>query len=320
MTTDLTIEASGLRKSYNSTPVVSGIDLRAPGGSVFALLGPNGAGKTTTVRMLATLTAPDGGVARVAGSDVVTQRAEVRRSISLTGQYAAVDGLQTGAENLRMIGRLQGLSGPAARARATELLKRFDLEDAAGGRVATYSGGMRRRLDLAASLMRRPRVLFLDEPTTGLDPRSRRRLWNLVGTLVSDGVTVFLTTQYLDEADALADRIAVLDRGRIVAEGSAAELKETVAGRRLVVRAVDGAAFDVVARSAGERVVDRDPGLLTLGIACDREGAAVRALLDELDPDRSRIADFSVRTASLDDVFLTLTGHTATVESESADD
>jgi len=320
MTTDLTIEASGLEKSYNSTPVVSGIDLRVPRASVFALLGPNGAGKTTTVRMLATLTAPDGGVARVAGSDVVSQRAEVRRSISLTGQYAAVDGLQTGAENLRMIGRLQGLSGPAARARATELLERFDLEDAGRRRVATYSGGMRRRLDLAASLMRRPRVLFLDEPTTGLDPRSRRRLWNLVGTLVSDGVTVFLTTQYLDEADALADRIAVLDRGRIVAEGSAAELKETVAGRRLVVRAVDGAAFDVVARSAGGRVVERDPGLLTLGIACDREGAAVRALLDELDPDRSRIADFSVRTASLDDVFLTLTGHTATVESESTDD
>jgi len=320
MTTDLTIEASGLEKSYNSTPVVSGIDLRVPRASVFALLGPNGAGKTTTVRMLATLTAPDGGVARVAGSDVVTQRAEVRRSISLTGQYAAVDGLQTGAENLRMIGRLQGLSGPAAGARATELLGRFDLEDAGRRRVATYSGGMRRRLDLAASLMRRPRVLFLDEPTTGLDPRSRRRLWNLVGTLVSDGVTVFLTTQYLDEADALADRIAVLDRGRIVAEGSAAELKETVAGRRLVVRAADRAAFDAVARSAGRRAVERDPGLLTLGIACAPEGAAVRALLDELDPDRSRIADFSVRTASLDDVFLTLTGHTATVESESTDD
>src|SRR5690242_7341259 len=284
MTTDLTIEASGLEKSYNSTPVVSGIDLRVPRASVFALLGPNGAGKTTTVRMLATLTAPDGGVARVAGHDVVSQRAEVRRGISLTGQYAAVDGLQTGAENLRMVGRLQGLSGPAARARAAELLARFDLQDAGGRRVATYSGGMRRRLDLAASLMRRPRVLFLDEPTTGLDPRSRRRLWNLVGSLVSEGVTVFLTTQYLDEADALADRIAVLDRGRIVAEGSAAELKETVAGRRLVVRAVDGAAFDVVARSAAGRVVERDPGLLTLGIACDREGAAVRALLDELDP------------------------------------
>jgi ABC-2 type transport system ATP-binding protein len=320
MTDDLAIEAAGLEKSYNSTPVVSGIDLRVPRASVFALLGPNGAGKTTTVRMLATLTAPDGGVAFVAGCDVVARRADVRRRISLTGQYAAVDGLQTGAENLRMIGRLQGLSGTAARARASELLERFDLVEAGARRVAAYSGGMRRRLDLAASLMRRPRVLFLDEPTTGLDPRSRRQLWNLVGTLVSDGVTVFLTTQYLDEADALADRIAVLDRGRIVAEGSATELKATVAGRRLVVRTVDGGAFDAVARSAGRRVVERDPGLLTLGLACDGEGPAVRALLDELDPDRSLIADFSVRTASLDDVFLTLTGHTATSESESTDE
>jgi ABC-2 type transport system ATP-binding protein len=320
MTSDLTIEATGLGKSYNSTPVVAGIDLRVPSGSVFALLGPNGAGKTTTVRMLATLTAPDRGVALVAGSDVVSQRAEVRRRISLTGQYAAVDGPQTGAENLRMIGRLQGLSRAAARARASELLERFDLVEAGGRRVATYSGGMRRRLDLAASLLRRPRVLFLDEPTTGLDPRSRRQLWNVVGSLVSDGVTVFLTTQNLDEADALADRIAVLDRGRIVAEGSAAELKATVAGRRLVVRAVDGGAFDAVAATAGTRVVERDPGLLTLGVACHGEGAAVRALLDELDPDRDRIAEFSVRTASLDDVFLTLTGHTTTVESESTDD
>jgi ABC-2 type transport system ATP-binding protein len=320
MTNDLTIEATGLEKSYNSTPVVSGIDLRVPGASVFALLGPNGAGKTTTVRMLTTLTAPDGGVARVAGCDVVAERAGVRRSISLTGQYAAVDELQTGAENLRMIGRLQGLSGAAVRSRAAELLERFDLKEAGGCRVASYSGGMRRRLDLAASLMRRPRVLFLDEPTTGLDPRSRRQLWNLVGSLVSDGVTVFLTTQYLDEADALADRIAVLNRGRIVAEGSAAELKAMVAGRRLVVRTVDEDALDAVARSAGARVIERDPGLLSLGIACEGEGAAVRVLLDELDPDRSRIADFSVRTASLDDVFLTLTGHTATVESESTDD
>ena len=346
MTSDLTIEAAGLEKSYNSTPVVSGISLRVPRATVFALLGPNGAGKTTTVRMLTTLTEPDGGVAAVAGRDVVAQRAEVRRRISLTGQYAAVDGLQTGAENLRMIGRLQGLSRTATRARASELLERFDLVEAGGRRVATYSGGMRRRLDLAASLMRRPHVLFLDEPTTGLDPRSRRALWNLVGSLVSDGVTVFLTTQYLDEADALADRIAVLDRGRIVAEGSAAELKAAVAGRRLVVRAVDRGAFEAVARVAGAglgtagagsgsagaglgtagaeatggRVVEHDPGLLTLGIACEGEGAAVRALLDELDPDRSRIADFAVRTASLDDVFLTLTGHTSTVESESTDD
>jgi ABC-2 type transport system ATP-binding protein len=320
MTRDLTIEATGLEKSYNSTAVVSGIDLRVPSASVFALLGPNGAGKTTTVRMLATLTAPDDGVALVAGRDVVAQRAEVRRRISLTGQYAAVDGLQTGAENLRMIGRLHGLSAAAARARTSELLERFDLEDAGGRRVATYSGGMRRRLDLAASLMRRPQVLFLDEPTTGLDPRSRRALWALVGSLVSDGVTVFLTTQYLDEADALADRIAVLDRGEIVAEGSAAELKAQVAGRRLVVRAVDGSAFDAISVSGGARVVERDRGLLMLGVACEGEGAPVRDLLDELDPGRDRIADFSVRTASLDDVFLTLTGHTATLESESTDD
>ncbi len=320
MTSELTIEAAGLEKSYHSTPVVSGISLRVPRATVFALLGPNGAGKTTTVRMLATLTAPDGGVASVAGRDVVTQRAEVRRRISLTGQYAAVDGLQTGAENLRMIGRLQGLSRTATRARASELLERFDLVEAGGRRVATYSGGMRRRLDLAASLIRRPRVLFLDEPTSGLDPRSRRGLWSLVGSLVSDGVTVFLTTQYLDEADALADRIAVLDRGRIVAEGSAAELKAAVAGRRLVVRAVNSGAFAAVAHAAGTRVMERDPGLLTLDVACEGEGAAVRALLDELDPERSRIADFSVRTASLDDVFLTLTGHTATVESESTND
>jgi ABC-2 type transport system ATP-binding protein len=320
MTHDLTIEATGLQKSYHSQPVVSGISLRVPRATVFALLGPNGAGKTTTVRMLATLTAPDGGTAAVAGHDVVTQRGHVRRRISLTGQYAAVDGLQTGAENLRMTGRLQGLSRAAARARACELLDRFDLVDAGGRRVATYSGGMRRRLDLAASLMRPPSVLFLDEPTTGLDPRSRRRLWSLVASLVSDGVTVFLTTQYLDEADALADRIAVLDRGRIVAEGSAGELKAAVAGRRLVVRAVSSDAFEAVARVAGARVLDPDPGLLTLGIACEGEGLAVRALLDELDPGRDRIADFSVRTASLDDVFLTLTGHTATVESESTDD
>jgi ABC-2 type transport system ATP-binding protein len=320
MTSDLTIEAGGLEKSYNSTPVVSGIDLRVPRASVFALLGPNGAGKTTTVRILATLTAPDRGVALVAGSDVVAQRADVRRRISLTGQYAAVDGLQTGVENLRMIGRLQGLSRTATRARACELLERFDLVEAGGRRVATYSGGMRRRLDLAASLLRRPWVLFLDEPTTGLDPRSRRQLWNVVGSLVSDGVTVFLTTQNLDEAEALADRIAVLDRGRIVAEGSASELKAAVAGHRLVVRLVDSGAFEAVASAAGTRVVERDPGLLTLGVACQGEGAAVRALLDELDPARDRIAEFSVRTASLDDVFLTLTGHTATVESESTDD
>jgi ABC-2 type transport system ATP-binding protein len=320
MTNDLTIEATGLEKSYNSQPVVSDISLRVPRGSVCALLGPNGAGKTTTVRMLCTLTAPDGGAARVAGWDVVTQRHQARRAISLTGQYAAVDGLQSGAENLRMVGRLRGLSASEARARAGELLERFDLVQASSRRVATYSGGMRRRLDLAASLMRRPRVLFLDEPTTGLDPRSRRELWSIVGSLVNDGVTVLLTTQYLDEADALADRIAVLDHGRIVAEGSVPDLKAQVAGRRLVVRCGPGDAFRAVRRRAGERVLESDPGLMTLTVACDGQGSAIRGLLDELDPDRGAIADFSVRTASLDDVFLTLTGHTATSESESTDE
>ncbi len=318
MTNDLTIEATGLEKSYNSQPVVTGISLRVPSGSVFALLGPNGAGKTTTVRMLCTLTAPDAGAARVAGWDVVTQRHQARRAISLTGQYAAVDGLQTGAENLRMIGRLRGLSASESRARASELLERFDLVAAGGRRVATYSGGMRRRLDLAASLMRRPRVLFLDEPTTGLDPRSRRGLWSIVGSLVRDGVTVFLTTQYLDEADALADRIAVLDHGRIVAEGSAAELKAQVAGRRLVMRCAGEQAFEATRARAGARVVESDPGLMTLAVGCDGGGGAVRGLLDELDPRRDAIADFSVRTASLDDVFLTLTGHPT--ESESTDE
>jgi ABC-2 type transport system ATP-binding protein len=311
MTDDPAIEATGLMKCYNGRPVVDGIDLTVAGGTVFALLGPNGAGKTTAVRILATLTAPDGGRARVAGCDVVRERHAVRRRISLTGQYAAVDGLQTGAENLRMIGRLQGLSARAARDRATELLEVFDLTDAGARRAATYSGGMRRRLDLAASLMRRPGVLFLDEPTTGLDPRSRRELWRLVRSLVADGVTVFLTTQYLDEADALADRIAVLDRGRLVAEGSAPELKAAVATRRLVVECDGPAAFHAVLRRAGERALESDLHLRTVALGCDGGSGAVRTLLDELDPGRNLIADFAVQTASLDDVFMTLTGHAA---------
>src|SRR3954470_6154746 len=227
------IEAIALRKAYGGVHVLDGVDLRVEAGSVFAMLGPNGAGKTTTVRILSTLVAPDAGGARVAGFDVVAQRRQVRRAISLTGQYAAVDELQTGAENLRMMGRLSGLSRAAARGRAAELLERFDLTGAGRRRVATYSGGMRRRLDLAASLVARPAVLFLDEPTTGLDPRSRQALWEVIEELVADGVTVFLTTQYLEEADRLAGRIAVLDRGRVVAEGTAAELKRRVAGPRL---------------------------------------------------------------------------------------
>jgi ABC-2 type transport system ATP-binding protein len=271
--------------------------------------------------MLATLTAPDGGRARVAGCDVVTQRPAARRRISLTGQYAALDALQTGIENLAMMGRLRGLTAGAARARGHELLQRFDLVEAGGRRVATYSGGMRRRLDLAASLVATPEVIFLDEPTTGLDPRSRQHMWSLVGELTVAGVTVFLTTQYLDEADRLADRIAVLDRGGIVAEGTAAELKATVGGQRLELRCADGAAYEAVERLAGGRAVLRDPATQTIAVAYEGGGSGIRALLDELDPDRGRIAEFSVRTASLDDVFMNLTGHTAIdPESEPTDD
>jgi ABC-2 type transport system ATP-binding protein len=236
------IEAVGLEKSYGDVKVLDGVDLRVGRGSVFSLLGPNGAGKTTTVKILATLLAADAGRASVAGFDVVSQRRDVRRRISLTGQYAAVDELQTGAENLSMMGRLSGLSRRDARRRTAELLARFDLAEAGGRRAGTYSGGMRRRLDLACSLVGRPAVLFLDEPTTGLDPRSRQAMWQVIGELVADGVTVFLTTQYLEEADKLADRIAVLDRGRVVAEGTAAELKRLVAARF----AIDDATLDDV--------------------------------------------------------------------------
>jgi ABC-2 type transport system ATP-binding protein len=253
---------------------------------VFALLGPNGAGKTTTVKILSTLIAPDGGSARVAGLDVVRERQAVRRQISLTGQHAAVDELQTGAENLFTMARLAGLTRPRARARAAELLERFGLAEAGGRRAGTYSGGMRRRLDLAAGLVSRPAVLFLDEPTTGLDPRSRQAMWEVIGELVADGVTVFLTTQYLEEADRLAERIALIDGGRIAAEGTPAELKRRVAGPRLDVTMADGR---------------------TLSVATDGSAPSVRALLDELDPAGDAIAAFALHDPTLDDVFLALT-------------
>jgi ABC-2 type transport system ATP-binding protein len=231
MTGETAIEARGLTKSYDDAVVLDGVDVSVARGTVFALLGPNGAGKTTTVRILATLLAPDRGSARVAGYDVVTERREVRRRISLTGQYAALDEPQTGAENLEMLARLLHLPARVARARVRELLAQFDLLAAADRRVSTYSGGMRRRLDLAASLIGRPEVIFLDEPTTGLDLRSRRAMWELVAELSRSGVTVLLTTQYLEEADRLADRVAVLDRGAILAEGTVDELKQQVAGQ-----------------------------------------------------------------------------------------
>jgi ABC-2 type transport system ATP-binding protein len=308
---ELMIEASGLEKSYGAVRVLSGVDLQVGRGRVLALLGPNGAGKTTTVRILATLVRADAGAARVAGFDVVAERRQVRRRISLTGQYAALDELQTGEENLRMMGRLSGLSRAAARRRAGELLEQFDLAEAGRRTVATWSGGMRRRLDLAASLVGQPAVIFLDEPTTGLDLRSRQAVWQVVAGLAGSGVTIFLTTQYLEEADRLADRVAVLDGGRVVAEGTSEALKRQVAGQRLDLVLADDLAFAEVARLLDGRAVQRDPERLTIGVATDGSAAQVRALLDEVDPARRAVRRFAVHSATLDDVFLALTGRPA---------
>jgi ABC-2 type transport system ATP-binding protein len=303
------ISVRDLRKSYGREPVLAGVDLAVPAGTVFALLGPNGAGKTTTVRILSTLIAPDAGDARIAGFDVVRERGQVRRCISLTGQYAAIDEMQTAAENLRMMGQLSGLSRREARDRARELLAQFNLTDVADRTLSTYSGGMRRRLDIAASLVTLPTVLFLDEPTTGLDPRSRRDMWVLIEGLVGQGMTIFLTTQYLEEADELADRIAVIDRGRIVAEGTPAELKRQTAGPRLEITFAGRTAWQRAVAAAGNDVLLSDEQDLSATIATDGNAAGVRDLLDALDPDRRDITHFDVREATLDDVFLALTGH-----------
>jgi ABC-2 type transport system ATP-binding protein len=310
MSEDIAIHASGLVKSYGDLRVLDSLDLRVPRGTVFALLGPNGAGKTTTVRILATLSRPDAGQARVAGFDVVRDRPLVRRSISLTGQFAALDEAQTGEENLRMMGALARLPRAEARRRAAELLGQFDLTAAGRRRVSTYSGGMRRRLDLAASLVGRPSVIFLDEPSTGLDLPSRQTMWRVIEGLAASGVTVFLTTQYLEEADRLADQIAVLDGGALVAEGTAAELKRRIGTRRLDLTCVSAAAWSQVAGCCGDRAVHLDQASLTVGVPSDGSAAQVRALLDETDPERSLIASFAVREATLDDVFLSLTGAT----------
>jgi ABC-2 type transport system ATP-binding protein len=305
------IEATDLKKSYGSVHVLHSIDLRVERGSVFALLGPNGAGKTTIVRILSTLTRADAGQATVAGFDVAREQHQVRRRISLTGQYTAVDELQTGEENLRMMGRLSRLSGAQATSRAKELLAQFDLTDAGRRKVSTYSGGMRRRLDLAASLVSSPSVIFLDEPTTGLDPRSRQAMWEIIAGLVDSGVSIFLTTQYLDEADQLANRIAVLDGGRMVAEGTPADLKRQVAGQRLDLTLANVQAFEDVTRLLGVRAMQRDTETLTIGVATDGSAAQVRALLDEVDPQRRAVEHFAVHSATLDDVFFALTGHGA---------
>ncbi|HYZ54003.1 MAG TPA: ATP-binding cassette domain-containing protein [Streptosporangiaceae bacterium] len=311
MADDPAIEATGLQKSYGPASVLAGVDLRVARGSVFSLLGPNGAGKTTTVRILSTLLRPDAGRARVAGLDLIRDRHLVRRSISLTGQYAALDELQTGAENLRMMARLSGLRGDQARRRADDLLARFGLAEAGRRRVATYSGGMRRRLDLAASLVGRPSVIFLDEPATGLDLPSRKAMWDVVTELAGSGVTIFLTTQYLEEADRLAGRIAVLDGGRVVADGTPAELKQRVAGQRLDLMLAGPEEFAEAARCLGERATLRDPATRTLGVPTDGSAAHVRALLDDIDPGRRLVAAFTVHAATLDDVFLALTGPSA---------
>jgi ABC-2 type transport system ATP-binding protein len=301
------IEARGLRKAYGGRDVLAGVDLDVPAGGVVALLGPNGAGKTTTVRILATLLRPDGGTARIGGYDVVRERSAVRRLIGLTGQAAAVDDLQTGRENLWTAARLAGLGRSAARARSEELLERFDLGEAAGRVVGTWSGGMRRRLDLAAGLVGAPAVLVLDEPTTGLDPRSRLVLWDAVAGLVAGGTTVLLTTQYLEEADRLAGEVVVVDQGRVVARGAPSALKREVGGLRLDLELAGPGALAVARARLAGRVVAEDPESLTLSVGTDGTASAVRALLDDVDPDRTLVARFAVSTATLDDVFLALT-------------
>jgi ABC-2 type transport system ATP-binding protein len=305
-TTRPAIEVTGLRKSYGDHSVLRGLDLTIAEGAVFALLGPNGAGKTTTVQILSTLIGYDDGRIRVAGHDPAAEPDAVREAIGVTGQFSAVDNLLTAKENLLLMADLHHLPRAEGRARAARLLKRFDLDAAAGTYVATFSGGMRRKLDLAMGLMGDPRIVFLDEPTTGLDPRSRRDMWEIVRNLVADGVTIFLTTQYLDEADQLAGRIAVLDHGSLVAEGTAAELKRRVAGGHILLRFTDESRLDLAARTFGDGT--RDDEALTLQIPGDGGIRYLRALLDRIDAASLDVEELSVHTPDLDDVFLALTG------------
>ncbi|HEU0242262.1 MAG TPA: ATP-binding cassette domain-containing protein [Candidatus Limnocylindrales bacterium] len=300
------IRATGLRKSYGSQVVLDGIDLEVPQGSVFALLGPNGAGKTTTVHILATLLAADGGSAFVGGHDVAREADAVRGLIGVTGQVSAVDKQFTGEENLRLIADLRHLGREEGRRRVAGLLERFDLVDAAGKPASTYSGGMRRRLDLAMTLIGDPRIIFLDEPTAGLDPRSRRVMWQAIRELVAGGVTILLTTQYLEEADRLADRIAILDHGRIVAQGTPAQLKRLVPGGHVRLTFADAAELDRAASSL--EVLARDDEALSLLVPGSNGVSSLRALLDRLDAGSLVVSELSVQTPDLDDVFLTLTG------------
>ncbi len=313
------IVVEGITKSFGKTQALAGVDLEVPQGHVIGLLGPNGAGKTTIVRILATLLRADSGRATVAGFDLKTQPQKVRKSIGLTGQYAAVDENLTGVENLVMIGRLNQLKKSQAKVRANELLERFDLVDAATRPARTYSGGMRRRLDLASSLVGRPQILFLDEPTTGLDPRSRLGLWDVIRELVAEGTTLLLTTQYLEEADRLADGIVVIDEGSIIARGTANELKESVGGEQLELTPSDPNRLDEAAKvlsSISNSIVriDREKDRITLPVGNDRNRLAetIRRL-DEVGID---IADLAIHRPSLDDVFMSLTGRASSTSSE----
>ena len=306
------IAVSGLRKSYGDKAVLDGIDLTVPEGTVFALLGPNGAGKTTTVNILTTLVKADGGTARVAGHDTATGAKAVRAAIGVTGQFAAVDELLTGQENLQLVADLKHLPGRDASRVISGLLERFDLTESAGKPVSAYSGGMRRKLDLAMTLVGRPRVIFLDEPTTGLDPRSRRTMWDIVRTLVSDGVTVFLTTQYLEEADQLASQVAVLDQGRIVAHGTPADLKRQVPGSHVQLRFAGLSELDAAARVLAGATRDEDN--LTLRVAGDGGVKSLQALLNHLTEHSVSAEELSVHTPDLDDVFMALTSRTTAKE------
>ncbi|MFD3446418.1 ATP-binding cassette domain-containing protein [Microbacteriaceae bacterium 4G12] len=309
------IDARGLRKSYGSKVVLDDVDLAVATGTVTALLGPNGAGKTTIINILSTLLRADAGSAVVAGSDVSRNADGVRAAIGLTGQFSAVDGLLTGEENLLLMARLRHLGAKRSKARVAELLEQFDLTEAARKPLSTYSGGMRRRLDLAMTLVSTPSVIFLDEPTTGLDPRSRHTMWDIVRGLVADGTTVLLTTQYLEEADELADRIAVLDGGRIVAEGRPDELKRRVPGGHVRLRFADAAALDTAAHLFTASA--RDDAGLVLTVPTESGVGPLRALLDRLDRAHLEVDDLSIHTPDLDDVFFALTGRVDTKGTES---
>ncbi|MBD0322110.1 MAG: ATP-binding cassette domain-containing protein [Aldersonia sp.] len=300
------IVTTGLRKSFGNNTVLDGIDLAVETGTIFALLGPNGAGKTTTVHILSTLIEPDAGSIQVAGCDLASDPDGVRAAIAVTGQFAAVDDLLTGRENLVLMADLHHLERAQGRRRAAELLDRFDLEDIADKPATTYSGGLRRRLDLAMSMVGKPRIIFLDEPTTGLDPRSRRAVWQIIRDLVADGVTIFLTTQYLEEADQLADRIAVLDQGRLIAQGTPRELKQLIPGGHVTLRFADAESLDLARDALDATSSDSDE--LTVDVPHDGSTAGLRQLLDRLDAVRVGAQSLEVHTPNLDDVFLALTG------------